>query len=581
MERLWKYYRRYWTRWTWGCVMLLLTNGVTMLIPQLFRFAVDGIEGGMAVGHLRGIALTLVLLALAGAAFRVLSRVHVFYAGRDVEMDLRVDFYAHLTRQQPSFFRQQTTGDLLSRATADLTQVRLMLGPGVLNIVNTLIAYAVAVPVMVTISPRLTLLSLACFPPALLVMRQLGRILYHANRRVRESAGEISNLVQENLAGAHVVRAFANEAHQRRAFEERNQAYYAANVRLSWSRSGLFRLGLTMANVAILVGLFFGSRDILAGELTTGELVALVEYMALLSWPTLALGWILSMWQRGSAAMWRINEIFDTPPTIIPGAVRPDALLATFTTRDLTVELGGRRVLDGVSFTVAEGSTVGVVGTIGSGKTILVQSLVRLVEVAPGQVFLDGVDVTELDLDTLRGAFGYVPQDHVLFSRSLEQNVAFGRPEASRDQVLEALASAAFAPDLDILPEGVETPVGERGLTLSGGQKQRASIARALLLDPPILLLDDALSSLDSETEAEILAELRRARVGRTTLIVSHRVSAVQQADQILVLHDGRIVESGTHDDLVAKTGTYAAMVRRQEIERNLAAGSGAAGVLR
>jgi len=572
MDRLWKYFRRYWTRWGWGCVMLLLTNAAAMTIPQLFRFAVDGLEQGAPLEHLRGIALTLVLLALGAAAFRVRSRVHIFFVGRDVEMDLRRDFYEHLTRQQPSFFRKQTTGDLLSRATADLTQVRLMLGPGVLNIINTVIAYTTAIPLMVMISPELTLMSLACFPPALMVMRQLGKVLYHANRRVRESAGDISNLVQENLSGAHVVRAFANETHQRRLFEKRNQAYYAANVRLAWSRSGLFRLGLTMANVAILVGLYFGSREILAGELTTGELVALIEYMALLAWPTLALGWILSMWQRGSAAMYRINEILDTPPTIVPGAVRPDALAATFATRDLTIEFDGRRVLDGISFEVPEGSTVGVVGPIGGGKSMMVQALLRLVEVPKGSVFLGGVDVTELDLNTLRGAFGYVPQDHVLFSRSLEENVAFGRPDASREEVLEVLARAAFDPDLAILPEGVDTPVGERGLTLSGGQKQRASIARALLLDPPILLLDDALSSLDSETEAEILDDLERARGDRTTLIISHRVTAVQHADQILVLDDGHIIERGTHGELVAKGGSYANMVRRQELERDLAA---------
>ena len=548
--------------------MLLLTNATVLTIPQLFRFAIDGMQSGAPAEHLRDIARILVLIAGAAAVFRVLSRVHLFFAGRDIEMDLRIEFYRHLTRQQPSFYRKHTTGDLLSRATADLTQVRMMLGPGVLNAINTVFAFLGAVPLMVLISPKLTLLSLACFPPALWVMRRLGKVLFSANRRVRDTAGDISRIVQENLVGAHVVRAFANESRQARLFDEHNRAYYDANIRLAWSRSGLARLGLTMANVAILVGLYFGTWDVLNERLTVGELVALVEYMALLSWPALALGWILAMWQRGSGAMSRLTEILDTPPTILSGIVRPDALDATIDIRSLTIEIGGRRILDGISLKIARGETVGVVGPVGSGKSVMAQALLRLVETPASQIFVGGVDVTQLDLDVLRGAFGYVPQEHVLFSRSLAENVAFGRPAASREDILEALARAAFLPDLRVLPLGIESPVGERGLTLSGGQKQRTTVARALLLDPPILLLDDALSSLDAETEAEIVDVLRRERKGRTTLIVSHRVSAVRHADTIVVIDEGRIIEQGSYDELLACRGLFARIAKRQELER-------------
>jgi ATP-binding cassette, subfamily B, multidrug efflux pump len=572
MKRLWFYLRQHVRRSLWGLFLLILTTLVAMSVPQLFLVAIDSVASGAPVGEIQEVAVVLLAVALSAAILRVMSRVHLLYVARDVEMGLRLDLFEHLSRLEPRFYRDHPTGDLMSRATNDLTQVRLLIGAGVLNTVNTVVAYVAAVPLMMAISVRLTLVSLALFPPAIWVMRRLGRVLYVYSREAQEAMGRLSNAIQESLTGAHVVRAFAVEPELMRRFDLLSQAYYDVNLKLTRSRSALFGLGLVTANLAILAALYFGARGVLAKELTVGQVVALTEYMALLSWPTLALGWVLSLWQRGAASMARINAILETEPQIRSGSARPVEVTPELATRGLTIEHDGRAVVDGLTLSVPAGATIGVVGPVGSGKSTLAKALLRLVEVAPGQVFVGGHDVCALDLATLRGVFGYVPQEPLLFSRTLAENAAFGRPEATRAEILQVLERAAFAADLAALPLGLDTPVGERGITLSGGQKQRVAIARALLIEPPILVLDDALSSLDAETEAEVLRSLRRARAGRTTIIISHRVTAVAEADQILVLDRGRLAASGRHAELRLVPGIYAQMVRRQELERSLQA---------
>lgn len=543
-----------------------------MVIPQLMRRAVDDLkaDGGVDVASIRSLALLMVVFAVGGAVFRSLSRIHIFYAARDVEMDLRNAFYAHLTRMPASFFQRHPTGDLMSRATNDLTQVRLLLGPGLLNIVNTAIAYAVAIPLLAMLSVKLTLLTLAVYPPSLLVIRKVSRYLYQRNLEQQAQMGRMSNFIQESLAGAHVVRAFGREHHQAARFEQLNTDFYRVNVRLARVRAVLFRLVTALGSVGILLAVFFGARDVLVGSLTTGELVAAVEYMALLSWPTFALGWVLSTVQRGRSSMERLSAILDQEPTIRSGGLTPTAIEPSLEIRGLTIQLGERRVLDQVSLTLPKGKTLGIVGPIGSGKTTLVRALLHLTEVEPGQVFLGGHDIVGLDLAALRGRFGYVSQSHTLFSKTLAENVAFGDTTATPERILTALTEASFERDLEALPNGLETPVGERGIMLSGGQKQRASIARAMLIDPDILILDDALSSVDTETEQRILGHIRRVRACRTTIIVAHRVTAVQHADEIIVLDQGHIVEHGSHRRLCALGGTYAHIARRQELEREV-----------
>lgn len=565
MRRIAGYLGAHKVRLIWGGLMLLLTNAAAMGIPQLFRRAVDAIRGGADADTLQGLALGLVVLAACGALFRTLSRIHIFYTARDVEMDVRSDLYRHLSGLEPDYFHRNPPGELMSRATGDMTQVRMMLGPGALNAANTVIAYAFAIPLMAMISVELTLLTLAIYPPALLLIRWVARRLYQRNFAQRQAMGELSNFSQENLSGMHVIRAFNREAQREARFASLNDNYYRESVRLARARAGMQRLVTAVGSLGVLLAIYFGARSALSGAVTVGELVALGEYMALLSWPTFAMGWVLTMWQRGLAAAERIDELFGAQPRIHSGAARPASLEPRIRVDALDLELGGRRALDTVSLEVKPGQTLGLVGPIGGGKTVLLQALMRLVEVPRGAIWLGGYDVTQLELAQLRAQFGYVPQQHVLFSRSLAENVAFGRPGASHRAVEDALAAAAFRLDAQAFPEGLQTPVGERGITLSGGQKQRVSIARATLLQPPILLLDDALSSVDAQTEQRILDALTEQRSGRTTIIVAHRVSAVEHADEIVVLDGGKVSERGRHADLMRRDGWYACMARRQQ----------------
>jgi len=572
MKRLWFYAGQHWRRFGWGILMLLLTNAAALTLPQLTRFAIDGIISGESVDSIKQIAWTMVVVAIAGASFRTLSRIHIFFAARDVELELRTSFYAFLTTLEPAFYQKNSTGDLMSRATNDLTQVRLLFGPGFLNIVNTSIAYVSSIPLMVMISPQLTAIIFSIYPLALVVMRYLGRQLYLRNRAQQESRGDISAMVQETLAGGHVIRTFGIEAERQGAFEELNEVYYQAGVKLAWVRSGMFRVVMTVASLSTLIGVYFGAKDVLTDELTLGEVVAMVEYMALLAWPTFALGWVLAVMQRGRAAMVRLGQVLDHQPSIVSGATRRDDLEPALRLNNLSVSYDGAPVLESVSVEVPGGSTLGIVGPIGSGKSTLLKACMRLVETPRGAITLGDVDVTELELGSLRKNFGYVSQECILFSKSLEANVAFGMPKAGGQAVREALTVASFSPEDPSLPEGLDTQVGERGITLSGGQKQRACIARALLLEPPVLVLDDALSSVDSDTEASILKRLRQNRSGKTTLIVAHRLSAVAHADQILVLEDGRVVERGSPRELAAADGAYARMVRLQALEAEVTA---------
>lgn len=567
MKRLWLRAAGHWRRMLWGCILLLLTNATALTIPQLTRMAIDGLEAPESGLFLQKIALIMVVVALAGACFRTLSRIHLFYAARDVELDLRCDFYEFLTTLEPAFYQRSSTGDLMSRATNDLTQVRLLLGPGFLNIINTSIAYASAIPLMWMISPKLTGIIFSIYPASLFLMRYLGRQLYLRNREQQKAMGDISALVQESLSGGHVIRTFGIEAQRQESFEELNQGYYRAGVRLAWVRSGMFRVVMTVASISTLLSVYFGTLEVLEGRLSVGEVVAMVEYMALLAWPTFALGWVLAVVQRGRAAMERLNEVMEHKSDITSGNTEVEGLEYGLELDKLSVRYDDTDVLTDISARIPNGATVGIVGAIGSGKTTLLKACMRLVKVPEKTIQLGGHDITGLDLAQLRRSFGYVSQETILFSKSLEANVAFGMPHAGSEAVRQALMSASFSPEDPSLPDGLATMVGERGITLSGGQKQRASIARALLIDPPILVLDDALSSVDSDTETHILKSLKQSRQGKTTLIVAHRFSAVSSADLILVLENGKLVEQGSPQSLLQRNGVYARMAQLQALE--------------
>jgi ATP-binding cassette subfamily B protein len=543
-------------------------------------------------------ALLIVGCALVQAAIRTWSRVLIFNAGRNVEYSLRRDLFSHLVRMDPAFYRQHPTGDLMSRLTNDLGAVRMLFGPGLLNLVNTLLVYVSTVTLLLRLSPRLTLFALLPYPVMILGGRAFTRAMYRASRDLQDQIGRMSTAVQEDLAGASVVKQYALEPLRHAAFARQSGLYLDRSLRLVRARGTLMPLFAGIGGIGTLIVLWIGGREVIHGRLSVGGLVAFNAYLVYLSWPTVALGWIISMWQRGVAGWVRVRELLATPPGIADAATlaapaltpapapsivtpapapsivtpAPAPSIATpapapsIEVRELTIERDGRKILDRVSFSLAAGETLAIVGPTGSGKTTLVDAIPRLIDVPPATIFVGGRDVTAFPLRALRGLIGYAPQEAFLFSATIAENIAFGSVggEVERAAIERAARAAGLTRDIAAFPDGFDTLVGERGITLSGGQRQRVALARALCADPSILILDDSLSSVDAETERDILGHLRPILGARTSILVSHRVAAVKDASQILVVDGGRIAERGTHAQLLAAGGLYAALYREQ-----------------
>ncbi len=534
---------------------------------------VDDIEAGTADGVPR-LALLLACVAIAGALVRVLSRINLFNTARDIEYELRNELFAHLLRLPPSFYRDATTGDLMSRVTNDVSYVRLLYGPGMLNMVNTACAYAMALPLIVVIDARLALYCVLPVPAMLWLSRGMARRIQTRQRALQDEMSRLSARLHESLSGIAVVKAYAMEEREGAAFDVRNDEYLARGLDLAAIRSTFMPVVGGIAGSGALIVLMAGGHAVASDRMSLGDLVAFLGYLAMLTWPTLALGWVISSWQRGLAALERIDEVLAVDPTIAepdtPATL--DQPKGAFEVRGLTLDYGGATVLRDVSLSMRAGGSLGVVGRTGSGKSTLVRALCRLTELPPGTVFLDGVDVCDLPLDTLRGAIALVPQDSFLFSTSLLRNIAFTEGDPERPEVAavvrEVSTAAALHGDIERFPQGYATLVGERGITLSGGQKQRTAIARALFADRPALILDDACSSVDSETERAILDGVRAAASDRSLVVVSHRMTAVSECDEIIVIEAGRVVARGTHDELVAQGGWYADMWRVQQAEQ-------------
>ncbi len=509
---------------------------------------------------------------------RTFSRFLIFNIGRDIEYDLRNDLFAHLQTLSASFYQRNQTGDLMSRLVNDIAAVRMMIGPGILNFVNTPIYYLYAVAIMVTISLPLTLLSLTAYPVVLWIVKRLSRTLMERTVKVQEGLAALSARAQENLSAMTVVKAYALENAEVESFRRMNNEFQEQGLALARVRGFIAPVMKMVSSVGILVVLWFGGWLVIRGSLGIGALVAFIAYLHLLAWPTLALGWMLSILQRGRASMKRLDHIFSAQPEIVgagdAGAAAPiergeiefDGVSFAYPGRK------SRQVLSDVRLEVPAGATVAIVGRTGAGKTTLVSLLSRLIDAVGGVVRIDGRDVRSLSLATLRRAMGVVPQDPFLFSTTIRENIAYGLTGNGDvdDKVRWAAQVAGLEKDLAALPRGLETMVGERGITLSGGQKQRVTLARALAVDPKVLIFDDSLSSVDSETERRILRELRDAFPHRTRLVISHRASTVRGADRILVLDGGRIVESGTHESLLRRGGVYAEIFEEQMVEDQL-----------
>ncbi len=569
-----------------GCACLLATNGAALAIPWLLKSAVDALrrEGAAARGAVVHDAVLIGLFAILQAAIRTASRVLIFNAGRNIEYTLRRDVFHHLVRLDPGFYRRNATGDIMSRLTNDLSAVRMLFGPGLLNLFNTTLVYASTLTLLLRLSPRLTLMALVPYPLLLLGARLSSRLMYRSSRELQEQLGAMSTSIQEDLAGISVIKHYGLEERRQARFGVLNDEYLTRAVRLVRARGALGPLFAMLGGAGTLIVLWAGGREVIMGRMTIGALVAFNAYVVQLSWPTIALGWIIGIWQRGIAGWSRVRELLATTPAIrdapgvsdVTGDLRP-----SLEVRHLSVTVDGRRLLDDVSFSIAAGQTLAVVGPTGAGKTTLVDAVLRLQDVAPGAIAIGGHDVTSLPLARLRSLVGYAPQDAFLFSATLAENVGFGLRDgealdvaARRARIVRAAEAAGLAPDVAILPDGYDTLVGERGITLSGGQRQRVALARALAAQPRLLILDDSLSSVDAQTEREILARLAPILRERTSIVVSHRVSAVKDADQILVLDRGRVAERGTHGDLLTAGGLYASLYRDQLAAEALAEGA-------
>jgi len=574
LRTLWPYLRRYRKGLALGMGALILKDVAGASLPLMIRGAVDALARHAGFTTILRFAAYLVGLSLLKGLFQFWMRVILIGNSRDIEYDLRNDLFAHLVSLSPDFYGRQRTGDIMARATNDLNAVRMMLGPGVMYWTETSLTFVLAIAVMLSNDWRLTLLAILPAPLVSLAVILFGRAIHARFEVIQGMFSDISSRVQENLSGVRMIRAFVQEEAELRRFEELNLGYIAQNIRLV-RISGLFQPLLeALVGVTFLIVLWAGGHQVLQGRIGIGSFVMFNTYMGMLVWPMIALGWVVNLMQRGSASLSRINQIFQERPTIAAPArpVRMGDVRGDIEFRGATVQYSAGRALDHIDLRITAGMTVAVVGHTGSGKSTLVSLIPRLMDPTEGAVLVDGVDLRELDPAELRRHIGFVPQETFLFSATIAENIAFGVENASEDEIRRAAEMAGLAGDIDGFPDRYRTMVGERGITLSGGQKQRTAIARALLRDPRILILDDALSSVDTLTEERILTSLTGIMRGRTVILISHRVSTVRQADRIVVLEKGRIVEQGTHAELVNAGGYYAELSSKQMLEEELEA---------
>lgn len=612
VSRLLPYVNRYRRAFVIGLVCVMATTTFQLLAPWVLKYAIDDLNQAVTERKLLLYAGLLIGISLLRGLFLFLMRRIIIGASRDIEYDIRNDVFARLEQQPLAYYQERRTGDLMSRATNDLNAVLMMIGPAIMYSANTVLVFIVAILLMVTIDLRLTLIALIPLPFVTITVRYFGTAIHKRFEAIQAQLSEISAVVQEALSGVRVVRAYRQEAHESERFRRANEEYLRRN-RVLIRLQGAFYPSMTLfLGFGALLVLWLGSRDVIRGSITLGEFVAFNGYLVMLAWPMIAFGWVTNILQRGFASWKRMLDVIDHPPAIsdagVTDAGRHALLDGAIEIRNLTFAYPNAEgaVLKDVSLRIEPGQTVALVGATGSGKSTLISLLPRLHEPPAGTVTIGGTDIREIPLERLRRAIGFVPQEPFLFSDTIAGNVAFGATENTDqaghrqtptntdsksstsnlddqcssvlvcggldERIAAAAAVARLDTDVAEFPRGFETTVGERGITLSGGQKQRTALARAVLIDPAILILDDSLSAVDTYTEEEILSRLRGVMRQRTAILVSHRISTVRDADQIFVLHEGRIAERGTHDELVARNGLYAVMYRKQLLEEELQA---------
>ena len=626
LRPLFPYINKYRVKFFWGAVCVLFNNGVWILFPLVVRNATNGLTAGVTHQKLVHYSLLLIAVASVKGVFQFLTRWVLIGISREIEFDLRNDLFRRLESLSYSYYQRTRTGDIMARATNDMNAVRMLLGPAIMYSANTIVFTVGALIFMFSISPKLTLCAFAPLPIASIIVQYFGSRIHDRFERIQAMFSDISARTQENFSGARVIRAYAQEEAEISQFETENREYIARSLKLVRIRGMLWPTLETMLGLAMMIVLWVGGIEVLRHRINIGSFVAFNLYMAMLTWPVIAMGWVIDVFQRGTASLGRVDEIMreqpeitnasvppdsspailsdvvppdsspailsdavppdsspailsdvvapDSSPAILSDAVAPDsspAISGEIEFRNLSFAYNGTNVLEDINLQIPAGTSLAIVGPTGSGKSTLVSLIPRIYDAALGTVLIDGRPIRQFTLDQLRRSIGFVPQETFLFGDTLRENIAFGAENATDEQVRAAAEAASIAADIEGFPEKYDTMVGERGITLSGGQKQRTAIARAIIRDPRVLILDDALSSVDTHTEDKILNHLRELMRGRTTILISHRVSTVRHADRIAVLHKGRIVEYGTHDELLALNGYYEDLYNKQLLEEELA----------
>lgn len=578
--RLTPYLARYKKTLFWGLLTVVCSNLFTVAQPQFIGRAIDALKEGLETHQLDGGTLLMWALAVVGfsliaGSFTFLTRQTIIVVSRHTEYDLRNDFLSHIQKLSLSYFQNTPTGDLMAHATNDISAVRNCLGPGIMYPTDTIMTFTMTLGIMLYMDWELTLYAMIPLPLVSYAVYRLGQIVHKKFEERQEQYSKLTTRAQENLSGIRVVKAYVRESHETELFRELSWDYLKKNLVLAKVQSIMWPLMFLLVGFSLVIALYVGGLRVINGMLTIGQLTAFMGYLVMLIWPMIAFGWVINILQQGAASMARLAKILDTEPEIQDGPATDQSITEIrgaieFRNVRFTHSGAARESLSGIDLTIPEGTTLAIVGYTGSGKSTIVNLVPRLYDATEGEVLIDGRNVKEIPLRVLRSHIGYVPQETFLFSDSIAENIGYGTDNGTEEHILEAAEISRIAHDVSDFPKGYATMLGERGITLSGGQKQRTGIARAVMRKPRILILDDALSSVDTYTEEEILKRLRSIMKGRTSIIISHRISTVKDANQIVVLHEGRIVEKGTHAHLVDLGGIYAELHRKQLLEEEL-----------
>jgi ATP-binding cassette, subfamily B, multidrug efflux pump len=569
------YLKRYWKSLAWGGVAVVFYNVIKVILPLVIGHAIDDMHQGLTEAKIVHHALRLLVVAALSAIFLYITRQVIIGASREIEFDLRNDLFANLERQPANFYHTHRTGDIMARTTNDLNAVRQLLGPAIMYSANTIVFTAAALPFMWRISPKLTLCAFVPLPIASVLVQYFGNRIHTRFERIQAMFSDISAKAQENFSGARLIRAFAQEDAEIASFETANQEYIRRSLLLVRLMAMLWPTLEFVLGLSLMISLLVGGHEVVAHRISVGQFASFNVYMVQLTWPMIAIGWVVNLFQRGTASVVRIDELLKQKPEIWDAegeefATEPIAGAITFRGLNFAYK-PGTPVLTGIDLEIPEGSSLALVGPTGSGKSTLVNLVPRLQDADAGMVLIGGRPIRDFKLEELRRAIGFVPQETFLFSNTIQDNIAFGTPAATLEEVERAAETAHIRTEVLEFPKGFKTMVGERGVTLSGGQKQRTAIARAVIREPKILILDDALASVDTYTEDQILSGLRRVMQGRTTIFISHRVSTARHADQIAVLVEGQIAELGTHEELLGRGGYYTSLYEKQQLEEELA----------